>query len=147
MKRAFSILTALILTSALATSVQQVAAQDDSSTVGLQLIAEGFTSPVAMVAVPDGTGRLFIVDQIGLVHILMPDGTMLDQPFLDVRSKLVALDPGFDERGLLGLAFHPNYAENGRFFVYYSAPLREEAPDNFNCTTTISEFHVSDDPN
>jgi glucose/arabinose dehydrogenase len=55
--------------------------------------------------------------------------------------------PFFDERGMLGLAFHPDYVNNGRFFVYYSAPLREEAPDDYNVTSTISEFQVSADPN
>lgn len=53
----------------------------------------------------------------------------------------------FDERGLLGLAFHPDYATNGRFIVYYSAPLRAGAPAGFNHTSHISEFRVSGDPN
>lgn len=61
---------------------------------------------------------------------------------------MVALDPSYEERGLLGLAFHPDYGENGRFYLYYSAPLRAEAPSNFNHTSHISEFTVSeDDPN
>src|SRR5687767_5070810 len=77
---------------------------------GLDLVAEGFASPVAMVEAPDGSGRQFIVDQVGQIYILMPDGTLLDEPFLDLSSKIVPLNPGFDERGLLGLAFHPDYA-------------------------------------
>jgi glucose/arabinose dehydrogenase len=102
---------------------------------------------VTMADPGDGSGRLFVVDQIGLIHVLMSDGTLRTEPFLDLRSRLVALMPGFDERGLLGLAFHPDYETNGRFFVYYSAPLRPGAPAGFNHTSHVSEFVVSTDPN
>ena len=118
----------------------------DPMTVGVRLVADGFTSPVQLVAPPDGSGRLFVVDQVGLIWILDGTGARLPAPFLDWRARLVALMPGFDERGLLGLAFHPDYASNGRFFLYYSAPLRAGAPAGFNCTTTISELRVSSDP-
>lgn len=115
--------------------------------VALELVAEGLTAPVTMATAKDGTGRLFVVDQAGLIRILRPDGTLAPEPFLDVRDRLVEFRPDFDERGLLGLAFHPDYARNGRFFVYYSAPLREQAPDDFNVTSRIAEFRVSaDDP-
>lgn len=117
----------------------------DPFTVGLKVVATGFTSPIAIVSAFDGSGRLFIVDQIGLVRILRSDGTLLPEPFLDVRAKLAVLNPGFDERGLLGLAFHPQYASNGRFFVYYNAPPR--LPPPYNNTATFSEFRVSADPN
>jgi glucose/arabinose dehydrogenase len=116
---------------------------DSPPTVGLRQVADGMTSPVTLTPVPDGSGRLFIVDQVGLIRILRPDGTLVGRPFLDVRDRLVRLTQSFDERGLLGLAFHPDYAKNGRFFVYYSAPLRPGAPAGFNATSTISEFHVS----
>jgi glucose/arabinose dehydrogenase len=120
----------------------------DPFTVGIDLVAEGLTSPVALVPVPDGGGRLFIVDQVGLIRILMSDGTLLTDPFLDVRDRMVSLQTFFDERGLLGLAFHPDYATNGRFFVYYSAPLRDGGPSGYNHTSHISEFMVSaGDPN
>jgi len=115
--------------------------------VNLELVAQGFTSAIELVPVPDGTGRLFVVDQIGLVHILLSDGTLLPEPFLDVRSKMVTLNANYDERGLLGLAFHPQYAQNGRFFVYYSAPRRPEAPQDWNHTGRIAEYKVSSDPN
>jgi glucose/arabinose dehydrogenase len=101
------------------------------------------TSPVALVSAGDGSGRLFVVDQVGLIRVLGPDGRLEPEPFLDVRSRMVPLMPEFDERGLLGLAFHPRYASNGRFFVYYSAPLRAGAPAGFDHTARISEFRVS----
>jgi glucose/arabinose dehydrogenase len=119
----------------------------DPKAVGLRLVADGLTSPIGIVSAPDGSGRLFIIDQIGLIRIVAPDGTMLAEPFLDLRSGIVPLMSAFDERGLLGLAFHPDYSQNGRFFVYYSAPLREGAPAGFDHTSHISEFSVSGDPN
>ena len=116
--------------------------------VKLELIAEGFTAPMKFLSAGDGTGRMFLVDQVGQVKIMQADGTVLDKPFLDVGDQMVELMPGFDERGLLGLAFHPNFAENGRVFVFYSAPLREGASEGWNCTNRLSEFSVSkSDPN
>jgi glucose/arabinose dehydrogenase len=115
----------------------------DPFEVGVKLVAEGFTSPIGIVSAFDGSGRLFIIDQIGLIRIVTRQGQLLADPFLDVRSKVVALR-AFDERGLLGLAFHPEYASNGRFFIYYNAPPMTAGFDN---TATFSEFRVSSDPN
>jgi glucose/arabinose dehydrogenase len=116
--------------------------------VSLRLVADGLTSPVTLVPANDRSRRLFVVDQVGAIRILRPDGTLAPEPFLDISDRLVEQMTDFDERGLLGLAFHPNYARNGRFFVYYSAPLRAGAPEGFNTTSTISEFRVSrTDPN
>ena len=116
--------------------------------VGLALVAEGFVAPVALVPAPDDSGRLFVVDQIGLVRVVTADTTLLPEPFLDVRDRMITLRAGYDERGLLGLAFHPDYAENGRLFVYYSAPLRTQAPAGWDHTGHLSEFSVfGDDPN
>ncbi|MCL4534194.1 MAG: PQQ-dependent sugar dehydrogenase [Bacteroidetes bacterium] len=112
---------------------------------GLRSVAEGLTAPVALVSPQDGTGRLFIVDQTGVIRVLMPDGELLEQAFLDLRQRMVRLNPLYDERGLLGLAFHPGFKDNGRFFVYYSAPLRAGGPRNWNHTSHVSEFRVSTD--
>lgn len=114
--------------------------------VALQTVAEGLTSPVAMAEAPDGSGRMFVVDQIGLVRVITADGELLDDPFLDIRDQVVPLNESYDERGLLGLAFHPAYAGNGRFFVYYSAPLRPGAPQVWNNTSHLSEYQVTSDP-
>lgn len=146
----FAIVLALALatTPGLAGSTQAKPAASAGPAVGLQLVADGLTSPVTLVPVPDDSGRLFVVDQAGLVRILRPDGTLVPEPFLDIRDRMVALNPGYDERGLLGLAFHPDYASNGRFFVYYSAPLREGAPEGYDHTSHVSEFRVlAADPN
>ena len=124
------------------------AQEPEAPAVGLRLVAEGLTSPVTLVAAPDASGRRFIVDQTGVIRVLTADGNLLPAPFLDVRSRLVPLMPEYDERGLLGLAFHPGYAANGRFFVFYSAPLRPGAPAGYDHTARVSEFRVSaSDPN
>ncbi len=112
--------------------------------VGLEPVAEGLGAPVDLMPPGDGSGRLFIVDQIGVIRILTAEGQLLDEPFLDVRDRMVGLRSGYDERGLLGLAFHPDFAENGLFYVYYSAPLSPEAPQGWNHTSYLSRFGVSE---
>ena len=116
--------------------------------IGLELVAENFTSPLALTAPDDETGRIFVVDQIGVVWAVDANGTTLPEPFLDLRENLVGLNPTYDERGLLSVAFHPNFSENGKVYAFYSAPLRPEAPEDWTCTNHISEFQVDpDDPN
>ncbi len=115
--------------------------------VKLQAVATGLNTPVDLVAAPDGSGRLYIVEQTGTIRILMPDGTIQSEPFIDVTSKMVKMHAIYDERGLLGLAFHPNYSTNGKFYIYYSAPIRKDASFPFhlfgNHTSNVSEFTVS----
>lgn len=108
--------------------------------VALQRIAGGLTAPVDIADPNDGTGRLFVAEQSGTIRVLMPDGGVAAEPWLDLRGQMVALIEGFDERGLLGLALHPDFAANGRLFVTYSAPLREDAPPGWNHTRRVSEF-------
>lgn len=116
--------------------------------VGLELVADGFTSPVALVDPDDGTDRLFVVEQTGLIWILS-GGKRSEKPFLDIREKVIELNSFYDERGLLGLAFHPGFANNGLFYVSYSAPLEARMSSAaWDHNTYISEFTVSaDDPN
>ena len=113
--------------------------------VRLELVADGFTSPVALVFPADGSHRLFIVDQTGLISTLSERHRVV-QPFLDLRERVVKLNAFYDERGLLGLAFHPEFATNGRFYVSYSAPPRAGlSPEEWDHTTYISEFTISGD--
>ena len=111
--------------------------------VGLKLIASGFAAPMEFISSKDG--RMFVVDQIGLVKVITADGKLQEKPFLNISDRMVKLSPGYDERGLLGLAFHPDFARNGRVFVFYSAPLRSGAPEGWSCTNNLSEFRVSKD--
>lgn len=124
-------LTLLSLAGACAYSSQALAGER----VSLEPVARGLTAPNLLTHAGDGSGRLFITDQPGRIRIVGADGRLLERPFLDVSSKIVPLGangPGtFDERGLLGLAFHPDYESNGRFFIYYSAPVPPAIAMNF----------------
>jgi glucose/arabinose dehydrogenase len=106
-------------------------------------VADGFNSPVALVDPEDGAQHLFVVEQTGLIWILL-EGHRLERPFLDLRQRVIELNSFYDERGLLGLAFHPDFAANGRFYVSYSAPLRAGlSPEDWDHTTHLSEFTIS----
>jgi glucose/arabinose dehydrogenase len=112
----------------------------------LQLVTDNLVSPLSVVEPPDASKRLFIVDQSGKVWIIDANGTKLSAPFLDITSKMVSLSPAYDERGLLSLAFHPNFKTNGKFYVFYTAPPNAGGPQpgsNWNNLTRISEFRVS----
>lgn len=120
---------------------------------GVELLAEGLTAPLTLAEFPDGTGRLLVLEQVGRLRIIDADGKLLEEPFLDFRDRLdPTIEPGFDERGALGFAFHPAYAGNGKFYVYYSAPLRKghdlQNEEWGTHTSHIAEVKVSeDDPN
>jgi glucose/arabinose dehydrogenase len=92
------------------------------TTIALAPVASGFTSPL-LVTSPPGDPRLFVIERGGLIKII-ESGQTLEQPFLDLTDDVVTSDAGGDERGLLGLAFHPDHATNHRFFVFYTGPGR-----------------------
>lgn len=101
-----------------------------SQTIGLQTFASGFSSPVAIVNA--GDERLFVVQRGGLIRIVNPNGTINTTPFLSLTNSIVS----GGERGLLGLAFHPDYATNGRFYVNYTR--------SGDGATVIAKYTVSD---
>jgi glucose/arabinose dehydrogenase len=117
----------------------------------LELVCEKqIDSPVAMVSPADGSGRMFVVDQRGKIRIFR-NGMLEPGLFLDLGPKLVSERAGFDERGLLGLAFHPGFADSGspghrRFYVFYIAPS-PNAPgttsDPVDSREVIAEYQVS----
>ncbi|MCP4684411.1 MAG: glucose dehydrogenase [bacterium] len=107
---------------------ESVPAQTPLTTVE---IADGLQSPVLLTFAPGDTSRLFVVEQSGSIR-LIKSGVTQSTPFLDIRSRVSS----GGERGLLGLAFHPRYSENGFFYVYYTA----SSPTG---QTTVSRFSVS----
>lgn len=110
----------------------------------LKLIADGLVEPTAFV--PIDRGRALIADQIGKVYLLDQDQKRNDKPVLDLAGKLANYNTNaFDERGLVGLAVHPQFSRNHKFYAYYSSPLRKNAPANFDHTARLSEFTLAQD--
>jgi len=119
----------------------------DVSSVRLVEVADGLSSPVDLTHAGDGSGRLFVVEQTGTIRVIDGSGVLLDEPFLDLADTIVPINSGFDERGLLGLAFHPDFAANGRFFVRYSAPLDGAGGTSGGShDEVLAEFTVAGDP-
>lgn len=83
--------------------------------IQLSTVVSGLSSPVFVGNAGDGSNRLFIVEQAGIIKVLQPGGST-PTVFLDIRANILS----GGERGLLGLAFHPQYSTNGRFFVFYT---------------------------
>jgi glucose/arabinose dehydrogenase len=109
-----------------------------SISIGLETVVEGLVSPLGLLEPNDGSGRLFVYDQIGKIWILK-NGTRLTTPFLDVSASLVSLNTPYDERGLLGFAFHPNFSSNRIFYTYTSQPIQGVA--DFSVAMTGSPNH------
>ncbi|MGN8215517.1 MULTISPECIES: PQQ-dependent sugar dehydrogenase [Halococcus] len=109
-------------------------------TVALETVAGGFQVPTDFATAP-GDDRQFVVDLPGRIYTVASGGGR-GEPFLDVSDRLAERT---GERGLLGLAFHPEFDENRRFFLRYSAPLAEDAPDEFSHTERLSEFRATED--
>jgi glucose/arabinose dehydrogenase len=120
----------------------QASIQEAPKAAGLQvyldfeLVASGLSQPVDIVHAGDNSGRLFIVLLGGQIRIY--DGTqILPTPFLNITSLVTS----GGERGLLGMAFHPNYENNGYFYVNYTRTF------NGKLETVIARYQVSSDPN
>jgi glucose/arabinose dehydrogenase len=93
----------------------------------------GLSAPVGVVNAGDGSGRLFIMEKVGMI-LIVKDGQLLETPFLDISDHVGSRA---SEQGLLGLAFHPNYSENGFFYVHYNTQ---------NGNTMIARFKVTENP-
>ena len=107
--------------------------------VALEPVIEGLTFPVDMIFLPDGSH--LIAERFGLIMRHTDDG-LAQRPFLDLREQMAEL---IGERGLLGLALHPNFESNRKLYVRYSAPLRESMPADYSHTAALVEYRVTDD--
>jgi len=101
-------------------------------------VAQGLSSPLGLTGAGDGSGRLFVVEQTGAIRII-DAGEVRPTPFLDLGPAGEDLIVFGGERGLLGLAFHPDYAANGFFYVDYTRKA--------DGATVVARYHVSADPN
>ncbi len=99
----------------------------------LELFADGFVQPTDLVAATDGSDRLFVVSRIGLI-LVVEDGVVREEPLLDIHEQI---EHAMVEQGLLSMALHPDFAENGYFYVYYITHGDED--------TMVSRFQLSED--
>ncbi|MDX1995463.1 MAG: PQQ-dependent sugar dehydrogenase [bacterium] len=105
-----------------------------------EFLTDEFDNPLYITNAGDGSNRLFVVEQTGYIFVVQ-DGEILFDPFLDVSMLLTpdVFQGGYTERGLIGLAFHPNYEENGTFYIHYI---------NQDEHAIVARYRVSaDDPN
>lgn len=109
-----------------------MAAHNASAQLSTEMVASGLSSPIFVTTPPGQTQPLFVVEQSGFIEIIR-DGMMLPNPFLDIVDLVTA----GGERGLLGMAFHPEYATNGFFFIYYTGDAGQ---------SVLARYTVSTDP-
>lgn len=115
---------------------------EEKAQIKIKLIASGLCGPVSMDAPKDGSGRLFVCEQTGHIKIIKA-GQLLAIPFLDINALLDEINKNYSEKGLLGLAFHPDYKNNGKFYIYYSAV---DSNKIFDHKSIIAEYKVSSNP-
>jgi len=113
--------------------------QSAGPALNLVKIAGGFTSPVGIATPNDGSGRLFVFEQGGKIFIIK-NGQVLDKPFLDISKRLDGLNVAYSEKGLLGMAFHPDFKQNGKFYLYYSAPYDHPKYDH---KSIVGSYRIS----
>lgn len=108
-----------------------------------QEVLSGLRQPVAAVHCGDGSQRLFVLEREGVVRILTHDLIMLKEPFLDIHKLVQNGLKGGDERGLLSLAFHPNYRKNGKLYISYTTNQERWAIGPHDHILRVVEYTVS----
>lgn len=116
-------------------------ARYDAASVDLALedFLDGLESPLLLTHADDGSGRLFVVEQVGRIR-LVENGALSDDPYLDISERVEA----GGEQGLLGLAFHPNFERNGRFFVDYTDTSGDTVVSEFSAVPNADTADVGE---
>lgn len=107
--------------------------------ISLMLVADGFSQPLGLVnSGAAGDERLFVVEKTGKIKVLLPDGTVLPEPYLDIGDLISTKN----EQGLLGVAFHPDFSQNGYFYINYTRRVDGEIVENRHGDTVIARYHA-----
>lgn len=138
----YTFLGSITLLLVLAAATSRPAARASSSlawpTIQLQSLATGFQKPTFVGNAGDGSGRLFVVEQTGIIRILHTDGTVNPAPFLDISDRVLSpVVGGGSEEGLLSVAFPLDFAHKGHFYVYYT---------NLNGNNVVARFSLTSNP-
>ena len=131
----------LMIVFALLSAITEVKSQASLSPVkvNLQLVSDQLSYPTAFAVPNDKSGSLFVCEQKGRIRIIK-NGKLLSKPFLDFTDEVLMMNSS-DEMGLLGLAFHPQYTQNGKFYVYFSK--RVPKTPGVDHQSIIREYRVS----
>ena len=129
---------------------------EEGPAVGLQKVADGrLAAPTDFAAVTvDGDERRFVTDQTGQVWEIT-DGGLSEEAFFSVRDEMVTLGEfagtyasptqQYDERGLLGIAFHPEFPDDRRMYLHYSVPRTDDMPEDWDHRERLAEFELTED--
>jgi glucose/arabinose dehydrogenase len=109
----------------------------DANAYEWKLIASGLHRPVDIQPANDGSGRLFIIEKSGYIRVYENE-QLLDAPFLDITDRVNA---GGNEMGLLGLAFHPDYEQNGFFYVNYTGTGGHTRISRFQASENVADIN------
>ncbi len=115
-------------------AARQVPYDPASFTLGVEKVLDGFKEPLFLTGAGDGSGRLFVVEKGGTIRVVV-NGVTQPDPFLDITPLVRSSGP---EQGLLGMAFHPQYAANGRFFVAYTASNGDDSVAEYRVSGTVN---------
>jgi glucose/arabinose dehydrogenase len=127
---------------AVATTLPSFTRNNDPATITVNSakVTDGIKAPTAM-AFP-AANKAWVTEQTGAIR-LIKDGKLTDIAVLDVKDKMIKVNSGYEERGLLNVTLHPKFATNGKFYIFYSRPYKNEpGKPRFNHTDVVAEYKM-----